>query len=169
MGQYFLYANFDRREFFMIDALRGSTKISGVGRGLTARALGLLLTASAQTTVPDVGRWQGHRVAAVGDYFPPGVLPLETPPGVSPYGYIQDHFHDLRSTIAVLLFRHDGPDELLELAGSDDGVYVLLAELALHHSIGDLADALRTAFGPRWTKLYSEKREIAPYPATQAP
>lgn len=162
MGQYFLYANLDKREYFEIDALGGASKTDGVGRGGGARALGLLLLAGA-STVPGVGSWRGDRVATIGDYFPPGHLPPDDvspgrPPEVFPYAHVREHFRDIRSQVAVMLVEHDGPDELVEVAGRSDEVFVLLAELALHHGVPGIAEAVQRAFGDSWRKRYAEKR-----------
>lgn len=158
MGQYFLYANLDKSEYFDVDALGGATKVGGVGCGLGARALGLLLLAGDASGVEGVGAWRGDRVAAIGDYTPPGELPIGAPPEVWPYAHVRARFRDIRSTVAVLLLRHDGPDELVEVARRNDELFVLLAELALHHGVAGLAEAMQGAFGAEWKKAYSAKR-----------
>jgi hypothetical protein len=163
MGECFLYANLDRREFFRIDALGGATKASGIGRNCGARALGLLLTARARDRAPSTheGAWAGHRVAAIGDELADGGALDPTWIGRSPHLAIEEAFRDVASTVAVMLITHDGPDELVEVAARDDRVLVLLGEIALVHRIVSVAHALRARLGEDWPKRYAVARRTS--------
>lgn len=146
MGEYFLYANLDRREYFMIDAVGGATKRAGIGRNLGARALGLLLMQRREGADTNViaGSWANQRVAVIGDSLPE----FET---------ARTSFKNLASAVALLLLEHEA-DELIAAAERDERLFVLLAELAHVHRVASAARVLAQRFGADWPKLYAKKR-----------
>ncbi len=164
MGEYFMHVNLDRHEYFMIDALGGATKSSGIGRNLGARALGLLLMRRGGDLNAHslIGAWSGTRVLIVGDYAESTVgIDTPTPSDPSPklYTLAQEHYTNLASSLALMLLQHDGPDELMAVAKHDEQVFVLLGELATVYRSKDADAALRACFGPEWTKDYAKKRK----------
>jgi hypothetical protein len=170
MAEYFLYANLDRREYFLVDALGGALESSGVGRNLGARALGLLLMARGRANPPAgvEGAWAGDRILAVGDYLADGgyskaELHAETVQAEHSdqtlFAFVEATYRDMVSAVALMLLRHDGPTELLEAANKHDDLFVVLGELALLHRHDDVARALDERVGPDWRKEYGKKRQ----------
>ena len=163
MGEYFMYANLDRMEYFDIDALGGATKSGGIGKGLGARALGLLLTSRGGETNEEslVGSWAATRVVAVGDYIEPNLFGIATATSSDPkrnlYALAEETFKNIASAIAMMLLEHDGPDELIDSAKRNDYVFVLLGELALVHRTKMVETILSKHFGPQWKKEYAKK------------
>jgi hypothetical protein len=158
MGEYFVYANLDRAEFFDVGALGGPIKVDGVGRNLGARALGLLLLVRGFQTerhlVPRVGSWATGRIAAVGDYARGSLGDIAT----DAHDHIVQTFADISSAVIVMVFRHDGPAAVIPAAELDDTLFVRLAELALFHHVDDIEAGLDAGFGVDWRKTYAERR-----------
>lgn len=164
MGEYFMYVNLDRHEYFMVDVLGGATKAQGVGRNLGARALGLLLmkrggSFAHETSV--IGSWASNRIAVAGDYTDAKAFDSETTgrSDINLYSLATQQFKNIGSTVALMLLAHDGEEELIDVARSRDDVFVLLGELAFVHRSNIAANALTRHFGPDWIKSYAEKRK----------
>lgn len=169
MGEYFLYANLDRREYFHVHALGGGNHSSGVGRNLGARALGLLIMVRRHdSSSPSAeGSWAGDRVVALGDYATSQSLGdavgSQTAPATQgpPYAFVESEYKNVVSSIVLMLIAHDGPEEVVEAAKRNEGLFVLLGELALVHRIDVVSRALRDCLGPDWQKGYARKRSGA--------
>lgn len=130
MGEYFIYANLDKREYFSIGALGGATKRSG-----------------------------GCRIVVAGDQAEPGTerrFAAETG-SRSIHGLARSSFRDVRTDVALMLL-HDDPDAPMEAVEDDTGLLVYLSELALLHACRDVADVLEAHFGTDWRKRYAEAR-----------
>jgi hypothetical protein len=165
MGECFLYANFDKREYFGVGALGGAAKAAGVGRNLEARALGLLVMARDRDAAPTnaEGSWAGDRIASIGEYLEAGALDSLslTSSDQTPFSMIEDTYRNVVSAVVLMLMRRDGPEALCELAERRDDLFVLLGELALVHRISDVERALDHHFGDRWKKGYAAKRKTS--------
>jgi hypothetical protein len=165
MGEYFMYANLDRHEYFMIDALGGATKASGIGRNMGARALGLLLTPrNHKGDAPTViGSWAGTRVAVIGDHAEPNILGIPTSTAEDPqrnlYALAKERYTNIASKLALMLLHHDEGDNLIQAARTDDSLFVLLAELAVVHRVKAVESLLSQHFNQGWLKEYAEKRK----------
>lgn len=172
MGEYFMYVNLDREQWFGIGALGGDIRMSAVGRGLGARALGLLLTTRGGGGRHTwVGAWAGERVVCVGDYVAPNILGVPTTsaafPGENLYSHARSHWTDVSGTLVLMLLAQDGPDDLVEAARRRSGVFVRLAELAIHHRRAEVERILEEHFGPEWRARYGRlrKEDRTAYPA----
>jgi len=85
VGQYFLIANLDRKEYLNPDGFGEDIKLMafGAGSGGTMAGLAILLAISdghrvpldGGTPHPIVGRWGGQRIVIIGDYFEPEDAP----------------------------------------------------------------------------------------------
>ncbi|HEY7371056.1 MAG TPA: hypothetical protein VIF57_02685 [Polyangia bacterium] len=150
MGEYFHYANLDRRELFDVGLGVYNDKRSGIGRNLGARALGLLLKEQAPAGgLP--GSWAGQRVMVVGD---------ETPNGL--YETARADYRDIASAVLLMLFADDR-EEIIEAAVTNDSLFVHLAELAVVHGADTVAGALAAHFGAEWRKKYGLLRKQMHY------
>jgi hypothetical protein len=178
MGEYFVYANLDRREYFDIGGLGGSIKASGLGLNPASRGLGLLLLTGdpSWAKVPGVGRWAGESIAAVGDYAPIGTefrsgrepfVRAQFPTEMTPYEYIEKHYANVISSVAAMILRVDGPEWLVEVSAGEGGLFVLLSELHLIHHVPGIGAAMDAHLGPEWMKRYKEQRHhwYGPTPA----
>ncbi|NDD30410.1 MAG: hypothetical protein EB084_19300 [Proteobacteria bacterium] len=128
MSDVYMYADLDAREYLMVNALGGGSKVGCIGRNLGARALGLLL----------LGRWAGHRVQVVGESDPL-------------FEQAECAFTDVASAAAALVLARDGPDELLSAADGDARLYVLLGQMAFEGNAA-LGHAMAARFGAGWKK-----------------
>jgi hypothetical protein len=142
MGQYFYYANLDRKEYFNIGLGAQNDKAGGIGHGFGARALGLLLRHD--------GAWARQRIAVIGD---------ET---VEYESEIRAHFRPIDSSVLLLLFASDRED-LMTAAAGDELLFTRLGELAVVHGAREIAGALAHAFGADWKKRYGELRKEMPW------
>jgi hypothetical protein len=165
MGECFMYASLDRKEFFMIDALGGATKTPGIGRNLGSRGLGLLLRQRGADIPEPAGicSWAGTRVAVVGEYGKPNVLGVTTATASDPkrnlFTLAKETFRNTASTVAVMLFEHDGSAELVEVARTNERVFLMLAELAIVYRVKTIETVMGQCFESDWKKTYAEKRK----------
>jgi hypothetical protein len=161
MGEYFLYANLDREEFFHPSALGANVRASGVGLDLPGRALGLLLMAREVTRASIRGSWAGTRVVAVGDYTAPDPFGVVTRTADQPernlYVHAQEVFRDIAPEILRMLLE-DAPEALLERARRNDRVFVGLAELVFVRRDASTERFMLEHFGKDWPKVYAKKR-----------
>jgi hypothetical protein len=97
LGQYYLVANMDRKEFLAPDQFGEGIKLLafGLGSGGTMTGLAILLAPSEgrrfliatrhgvieRPTHPIIGRWAGQRIAIIGDYLMPDHAPEIDIPG----------------------------------------------------------------------------------------
>ncbi len=82
MGVYYFYANDSKQEWFSIDPAGIDIKAAGIGAGVGARALGLLLLEdhpahSLWDDHPLLGRWAGDSVRVSGDDYDPAFPGIE--------------------------------------------------------------------------------------------
>ena len=144
MGEYFYYANHDRKLKFEIGLVANAIKFSGIGRGLGARAFCLLLTESKhrqkvyRKTL--IGSWVGDFVSCIGD---------ETK-----WHYEESSYQDITANIIVMLYQIDGEEKLIEVATRDEHFFVQIAYLIFTNQFTDLLPEFERCFGKEWTKKY---------------
>jgi len=126
MGQYFLIANLDRKEYLSPDGFGEGPKLMefGAGAGGTMAGLAILLAVNdghrfpldGGTPHPIIGRWGGQRIAAIDDYLEPEDAPHIEVPGEQGNHYYnileqRDGWVDISEHVVATLettYRHGG-------------------------------------------------------------
>ncbi len=165
MGVSYSYANLDRREYFGVGLPGGGDKVRCLGRGLGARALGLLLQEPPSADAEWIGRgaWVGGRIAAVGDSDTPcSLIGLPDDKGLSAYEYLRDHFRDISGSVLRMMIA-DAPAELMDAAEERMGLRLALGDLAEIYRCSEAADILQSRFGPGWRSTYARDRRENPH------
>lgn len=146
MGEYFYYANHDKRLKFDIGLEATNNKFSGIGYGLGARAFCLLLTQwdDSKLKYHDtlIGSWIGDRVSCIGDY--------------TKWNYEYSSYQTITANIIVMLYQIDGTKELIELAKIVDGFFVQLAYLIFTEQFVYILPEFERQFGKEWSKRYKQ-------------
>ena len=146
MGEYFEYANHDKKLKFGIGLGGENIKFSGIGYTLGTRAFCLLITESnhfqkVYNHTP-IGSWNGDRVSCIGDY-----TKWHEDGSISSY-------RDITANMIVMLYQIDGAERLIELASNHDYFFVQLAYLIFTNQFTDLVSEFERNFGKEWTKKY---------------
>jgi hypothetical protein len=146
MGTTYSYANLTQREWFSADALGGSSKSSGLGFNLGARAFDLLLVRGGGHSPSDpvrMGRWAGDSIAIVGDDDGEWLRYLE-------------EFADLGADVILLVHAHDGFERLGEAAERDDGLFMQLCHLVVTRQALQLEPDMKSRFGANFRQRYKD-------------
>jgi hypothetical protein len=137
MGEYFYYANHDKKLKFEIGLDAENCKFSGIGYVLGTRAFCLLLTESKHyqqfysNTL--IGSWIGDRVSCIGD---------ETQ-----WHHEESIYKNITANIIVMLYQIDGAETLIEAASKYDNFFVT-------RQFNDILPKFEQNFGREWTKKY---------------
>ena len=105
MGEYFYYANHDRKLLFDIGLNAFNIKFSGIGwNGIATRAFCLLLTKPSHNKYSHtlIGSWIGDRVSISGDY--------------SEWYDEFDRYRNITTNMILMLYQIDGAEALVEAA-----------------------------------------------------
>ena len=109
MGEYFYYANHDRKLLFDIGINAFNIKFSGIGRvSIANRAFCLLLTQTSHDRYSHtlIGSWIGDRVSISGDY--------------SEWYNEFDRYRNITANMILMLYQVDGAESLIEAAKTND-------------------------------------------------
>jgi hypothetical protein len=144
MGEYFYYANHDKKLKFQIGLDVENCKFSGIGSVLGTRAFCLLLTESQHyqqiysNTL--IGSWIGDQVSCIGD---------ETQ-----WHHGESNYTNINANIIVMLYQIDGTEQLIEAASKYDNFFVQIAYLIFTKQFSDILPKFEQNFGKEWAKKY---------------
>ena len=146
MGEYFEYANHDKKLKFDIGLGAENEKFSGIGLVMGTRAFCLLLTESKRIqkvySHTLIGTWVGDRVSCIGDYtkrYEDGSI---------------SSYRDITANAIVMLYQIDGAERLIDLASRNDYFFVQLGYLICTNQFNNLLSDFEGSFGREWTKKY---------------
>ena len=127
MGEYFAYANHDKKLKFDISLNTGNVKFSGIGYAFGTRAFCLLLTESKHYQKAYnhtlIGSWIGDRISCIGDQ--------------TKWHYPESSYQDITANIILMLYQIDGAQRLIEIASQKDYFFVQLACLIFTKQLTD--------------------------------
>ena len=162
MGEYFAYANHDKRLKFDIGLGAENEKFSGIGRVLGTRAFCLLLTESHDYqklySHTLIGSWLGERVSCIGDH--------------TKWPHEYSSYRDITANAIVMLYQIDGAERLIEIASKNDYLFVQLAYLIFSNQLTrflsefdhkSFVSEFENKLGKEWTKKYKAILEIRYY------
>ena len=152
MGEYFYYANHDRKILFDIGLNAFNLKFSGIGRnGIASRAFCLLLTQQSHDLYSHtlIGSWIGDRVTISGDY--------------SEWYNEFDSYQNVTANMILMLYQIDGAEYLIETAKSYDELFLQIGYLIFSNQFPAISSDFNQAFGDSWSKKYKQLLEKYPY------
>ena len=154
MGEYFYYANHDKRLLFDIGLNAFNVKFSGIGwNSVSTRGFCLLLTKSDYRnriySHTLIGSWIEDYVSIIGDE--------------SKWDYEYDSYRNITANIIMMLYQIDGAEDLIETAKSYDELFLQLAYLIFTNQFTELSPEFDRAFGDSWSKKYKQLLEKYPY------
>jgi hypothetical protein len=144
MGEYFYYANHDKKLKFQIGLDVENCKFSGIGYVLGTRAFCLLLTESQHyqqiysNTL--IGSWIGDQVSCIGDQ--------------TQWHHGENNYKNINANIIVMLYQIDGAEQLIEAASKYDNFFVQIAYLIFTKQFSDILPKFEQNFGKEWGKKY---------------
>ena len=151
MGEYFTYANHDKKLKFDISLNTGNVKFSGIGYAFGTRAFCLLLTES-----KDYQKLYSHTLIGswIGDQ--------------TEWHYPESSYQDITANIILMLYQIDGTERLIEIATQDDHFFVQLAYLIFTKQLTDFVSEefvseFEQNFGTEWAKKYKTILETHSY------
>ena len=137
MGEYYYYANHDKKLKFDIGLGAENSSFWGIGRVLGTRAFCILLTESPHLqkaySKTLIGSWIGDEAK---------------------WHYEESSYRDITANIIVMLYQIDGAEELIEAATRDEHFFVQIAYLIFTNQFTDLLPEFERCFGKEWTKKY---------------
>ena len=144
MGTTYRYTNLTKREWFSARAFGENDKLSGLGRSLSSRAFDLLLVKKGGVTgaggVVQIGYWAGDSVALIGDDD----------------GDWHNEFVDLDADVILLVYAHDGFEDIAVAAERDECLFVQLCYLVASHQAPQLEPHMKQQFGGGFLRRYKQ-------------
>ena len=137
MGVYYYYVNHSKRELFPVDCFGGPIKHNGIGRGLTARALALML-------LEHHGRWAKDEVVVLGDDHH------------DDWHEIKQGYTDVSANAILTIAVADGFEEILECADTDNKLFMQLCHMMTTNQIPQWQHCFLEHFGKDYSKKYRE-------------
>jgi len=136
MGATYYYVNHDKLQYFDCGLAHQNSKFSGLGTGLGARALAILLS--------DRGTWQGDRISVIDD-FSSAFLDIFR-------GYL-----DIQVEALLMLFDVDGLEWIESGLEDSPDRFALACEIATYLKRRDVMHMLERKFGSgKWQERYSQ-------------
>jgi hypothetical protein len=136
MGAEYYYVNHDKLQYFSCGVADENSKFSGLGMGLGARALAILLS--------DRGTWEGDRISVVNDYSP---MFLE----------IYQGYFDIQVEALLMLIDVDGLEWIDSELESSPSHFALACEIATYLKRRDVTHMLERKFGGgKWQERYNQ-------------
>ncbi len=147
MGEYFYYANHDKKLKFSISLSQYGDKFRSISYcPLSTRAFCLLLTKSDHFNYVYrhtlIDSWIGDRVSCIGDQ--------------TRWDYDYDSYLNISANVIVMLYQIDGEEQLIETASKDNALFVQLAHLIFTRQFVDILPAFKNRFGADWTRKYKQ-------------
>ncbi len=147
MGEYFYYANHDKKLKFSVSLSQCSDKFRGISYcHLSTRDFCMMLTKSDHFNYVNrhtlIGSWIGNRVSCIGDQ--------------TRWNYDDASYLNISANVIVMLYQIDGEEQLIKTASEDDVLFVQLAHLIFTRQLVDILPAFRSRFGAEWTKRYKQ-------------
>lgn len=165
MGEYFLIANIDKRQFLSAASMNENPKRSGFLRGLHGRALALLVCKADElhhVYGELAGSWYGDRVIATGDdngvpdaygVVTSGADTLDR----NLYQLARQTYEDISLAAVAMLCRGDQRvvEELVEAAADGNvGALLLVGDAVFLARSRELEEAMRKRLGKDWVGRY---------------
>ena len=165
MGECFLIANIDKRQYLSAGSMNENPKRRGFLRALHGRALGLLVCRS-----DDVGHgygdlagsWYGDRIIAVGDQNAvPDAYGITTSTAERPdrtlYDVASETYEDISLAAVAMLCR--GDERVVEAlvvaaVATEAGAMQLVGDVVFVAGSSELEEAARKRLGKEWVGLY---------------
>lgn len=148
MGEYFYYANHDRKLLFDIGLNAFNIKFSGIGRnGIANRTFCLLLTQPSHGRYSHtlIGSWISDRVNIIGDYSE---------------SYKEfDSYQNITANMILMLYQIDGAEPLVEAAKTNDYFFLQISYLIFTSQFTVILSEFNQAFGDSWSKNYKQLLE----------
>jgi hypothetical protein len=165
VGECFLIANIDKRQYLSAGSMNENPKRRGFLRSLHGRALGLLVCRSS-----DVGHgygelagsWYGDRIIAVGDQNAmPDAHGITTSTAERPnrtlYDVVSETYEDISLAAVAMLCRGDERvvEDLIEAAVADGSRAMrLVGDVVFVAGSSELDEAMRKRLGKEWVGRY---------------
>ncbi|HEU4386215.1 MAG TPA: hypothetical protein VFV34_00360 [Blastocatellia bacterium] len=165
MGECFLIANIDKRQYLSAGSMNENPKRSGFLRGLHGRALALLMCKSDELRHGYgslAGSWYGDRVIGVGDQN--GVADVygvatssEDRPGRTLHELARETYEDI--SLAALAMLCSGDDRVVEAlvdaaAEGTNAAMLLVGDLVFVAGSSEIDEVMRKRFGKKWAGRY---------------
>lgn len=180
MGEYFLIANIDKRQFLSAASMNENPKRSGFLLGLHGRVLALLVCKSDDLRHDYgslAGSWYGDRVIAAGDdNGVPDAYGIVTSSSNAPdrnlYQLTRQEYEDISLAALAMLCRGDRAvvDKLVEAAAAGDASTLLLVgDTVFIGRSTELDDAMRKRLGRGWVGRYRHACDASAWRKLNAP